>query len=320
MAKREKYTFKQWCIDNNKQDLLDRWDYDKTGFSPEDVTYASNKPVFFKCPNGIHDSEKKSLPRVTCKSDQNTFVCKECQKGRSTRFADLSGKRFGKITVIMPDDERNASRIPTNNQFYWKCVCDCGKEFTTYGSALKDGRQVTCGNRTIHNTKENNGRWKGGITSTLISERTSKEYDEWRDEVYAKDWYTCQCCGKSKGIEKNAHHINSFAEYDDLRFDPMNGILLCAECHHIKYDGSFHNIYGTKNNTPEQLEEYINKKRKQLGIDIPFKIDEYISGKKLKPDDISKYITVNKDNNLCSFHVSLSLLEGMCAEEEKEEV
>lgn len=32
---------------------------------------------------------------------------------------------------------------------------------------------------------------------------------------------------------------------------------------------------GTYNNTPEQLEEYINKKRKQLGINIPFNIKNY---------------------------------------------
>lgn len=67
-----------------------------------------------------------------------------------------------------------------------------------------------------------------------------------------------------------------------------NGILLCAECHHIKHEGSFHNLYGTKNNNSEQLEEYINNRRKQLGIYIPFNIDDYLNGNILKPGMIEK--------------------------------
>ena len=39
MAK-QKYTFYQWCVDNKRNDLLDRWDYGKTGFSPNDITFA----------------------------------------------------------------------------------------------------------------------------------------------------------------------------------------------------------------------------------------------------------------------------------------
>lgn len=40
---------------------------------------------------------------------------------------------------------------------------------------------------------------------------------------------------------------------------------------------------GTVNNTPEQLEEYIKKRRKKLGIDIPFSIKSYLEGEILKP-------------------------------------
>jgi len=60
-----KYSFKQWCDDNNRQDLLDRWDYDATGFSPEDITFASAKPVYFKCPIGKHKSEKRKVYVIT---------------------------------------------------------------------------------------------------------------------------------------------------------------------------------------------------------------------------------------------------------------
>ena len=281
---KEKYTFKQWCLDNEKIDLLERWDYEKTGFSPEDITYASAKPVYFKCPNGIHESELRYVYRLTCKSDQTTFRCKECVKEYPI-LKDISGITFGELTAIEPDFEETKKH---SSGTYWKCICSCGAEVSVFANSLKDGRQVTCGNRKIHKTGCDNPNWKGGITPLLLSERTSTDYKNWRDGVYEKDWYTCQCCGKYKNIEKNAHHIYNFSDHEDTRYDVSMGICLCSECHHIKHIGSFHNLYGTHNNTPEQLEEYINSKRKSLGIDVPFSLDSYLSGNILKPGDITE--------------------------------
>jgi len=280
---KEKYTFYQWCIDNNKNDLLDRWDYDKTGFSPEDITYASAKPVYFKCPNGLHESEKRHVYVITSKSsDQNTFKCKECMKELDIK-SDLEGNKFGELTVIKPDYDKTKLK---NNGTYWICECSCGNIVSYLGTHLKNGSCTTCGDRKIHRSGENNSNWKGGITPKLLSDRTSKEYKKWRDEVYSRNWYTCQCCGRSNDIEKNAHHIYNFADNEKLKFDLNNSILLCAECHHIKYYGSFHNVYGTHNNTPEQLEEYINSKRKELDINIPFSLESYLAGNILKPGDV----------------------------------
>lgn len=285
MARKIKYSFKQWCDDNNRQDLLDRWDYDKTGFGPSDITYGSNKPVYFKCPKGIHESELRYVHRITCKTDQNDFKCKECMKEYPI-LKDITGWIFGELTVIEPDFE--ATNNHSGNGTYWKCMCSCGNTTSVHGNALKDGRQVTCGDRKIHRAGSNNSNWKGGITPKLLSDRTSLEYNNWRDSVYKKDWFTCQCCGQSIDIEKNAHHINSFAYNIKLRFDISNGILLCSRCHHIKGPGSLHNVYGTNDVTPQQLEEYINNKRKELGIDIPFSIDRYLQGEILKPGDVDK--------------------------------
>lgn len=286
MAKKERYSFKQWCIDNNKIDLLGLWDYEKTGFAPEDITYASAKPVYFKCPNGIHESGLRYVHRITCKNDQSNFRCKECFKEHPI-IKDISGQIFGELTVIEPDFE--ATQNHSNHGTYWKCICSCGSVVSVFANSLKDGRQVTCGDRSIHRKGENNSNWKGGITPILLSERTSKEYNSWRDEVYSNNWYTCQCCGKyGDDINKNAHHINNFSEYDEMKYDVKNGILLCEECHHIRRNGSFHNVYGTHNNTAQQLEQYINNKRQQLGINIPFTIDSYLSGNILRPGDVNK--------------------------------
>ena len=104
---------------------------------------------------------------------------------------------------------------------------------------------------------KNHPNWKGGITPENARIRTSKEYKEWRNFVFSRDKYTCQCCGDSTGGNLHAHHIVNFSDNADERFNIANGIALCNDCHNPSVHGSFHNVYGVKNNTKEQLEEYV---------------------------------------------------------------
>lgn len=60
--------------------------------------------------------------------------------------------------------------------------------------------------------------------------------------------------GKPSG-KLEVHHINNFAEFSELRFALDNGITLSEKAH-----DEFHKIYGIKNNTKGQLEEFLNRK------------------------------------------------------------
>lgn len=115
--------------------------------------------------------------------------------------------------------------------------------------------------------------WKGGIDGENDALRHRFEYKNWRTDVYKRDQYTCQCCG-SRGVRLNAHHIYPFSEYEDLRYNVSNGITLCTKCHDSTEEGSFHNLYGTHDITPEQLREYILNKS---GIDIYITHPEILS-------------------------------------------
>lgn len=97
-------------------------------------------------------------------------------------------------------------------------------------------------------------------------DRTSKEAKDWTNAIKERDKYVCQCCGSTERKGMASHHIKNWALYKELRYELSNGMCLCENCHNPYLEGSFHNVYGTRRNTPEQLLEYIKTKRNELGI------------------------------------------------------
>lgn len=95
--------------------------------------------------------------------------------------------------------------------------------------------------------------------------RENIEYKLWMQDVLTRDEYTCQCCDSK--LNPEVHHILNYAKYKELRIDVDNGITLCECCHSPMIKDSFHNTYGTRNNSKEQLQEYINNKRVELGLE-----------------------------------------------------
>lgn len=259
--------------------ILEIWS-DKNITTPYEYAPHSTELVWWKCNNGIHEDYQRTITH----SNSRKFICPECGKKQSqiTRRDDITGEIFGELTALYIDEKK--SNI--EKHVFWKCKCSCGNECSVSVGNLKYGKTTTCGNRAIHYSGRNNGNWKGGKTSDLQIERCSSKYNEWRNNVYKNNLYTCQCCGRSKNINKNAHHINNFLDNEDLRYDLSNGMLLCDQCHAFIYPTSFHYRYGTRNNSPEQLEEYINTRRKELNINKPFKMIDYLNGDVLKPNSI----------------------------------
>ena len=450
MIRKPKYSFEQWCLDNDRNDLLNRWDFEKNEFSPSDISSKTERLVWFKCPCKKHESELKRVDGLAygkCQdihcdkcdsfaqhivdkygeeylnsiwSDKNEFSpweisnknahndiifkcinnddhefkrtpsvywktssCPICEK-ESSRFGtkypeslavwselndttphdystaehavvwwkcnnnihedyklglqamarndfqcyycrpkiwkpkygnrlNLIGRRFGSLVV-------KSLYGSINNMTYWNCKCDCGNDCIKMGWVLNQGHVKTCGDRTVHFVGENNPNWKGGITPENVSIRMSQEYDDWRLSVYRKDRFSCLVCGTHDNL--TAHHIYPFSVYPELRLDVNNGMTLCNEHHSTKYPESFHSTYGCFNNTPQQLEEYINNKRKQLGGDTPFSIEEYLKGVNdlLKPDDIpNPYVVINKETNLCHFSIPLEDAELIWGKENDEQ-
>ena len=49
-------TFYDWCIENNRQDLLERFDIETNKCIEKDISCQSKKTYYFTCEIAIHDS------------------------------------------------------------------------------------------------------------------------------------------------------------------------------------------------------------------------------------------------------------------------
>ena len=68
-------SFEDWCIENNKQDILDRWDYELNTCKPNEIAYSTRKQFYFKCERNIHDSELRDLNNISSGRDCG---CRKC--------------------------------------------------------------------------------------------------------------------------------------------------------------------------------------------------------------------------------------------------
>lgn len=109
----------------------------------------------------------------------------------------------------------------------------CGVSIITKPSNQKWRPRSTC-------SKDCNKLWtrkkaearRQGYTKHQLDRlaRYSPEASEWRKEIFVRDDYTCQMCGKRGGYLE-ADHIKPWAYFPELRFDLDNGRTLCRPCH-----------------------------------------------------------------------------------------
>lgn len=112
------------------------------------------------------------------------------------RFNDLTGKRFGRLTVVSRGE--NAYRKNGDPRTRWVCVCDCGKSKLIYGEALARGVTKSCG--CIQKERASATMTKHGSTNTKL-------YGVW-------------CSMKNRCNNKNNPHYNLYGG---------RGISVCDE-------------------------------------------------------------------------------------------
>lgn len=163
---------------------------------------------------------KKPRIQINCKTCSNVFEVMPCWKHRKYCSVDCSKVKEGYWIGKKRDVETNIKISKTKK----------GNSFVNSGSFKKGMKTWNKGVPYTAILKEKHWNWKGGKSDETKIIRHSIEYNIWRKSVYSRDNWTCQHC-KVKQKFPVAHHIKTFAEYPELRFDVDNGLTLCRACH-----------------------------------------------------------------------------------------
>lgn len=139
-------------------------------------------------------------------------------------FKDLTGKPFGRLTVI------DQAETKKSGQIYWNCKCRCGKLATIRGSRLRAGITESCGCLAKETTRKRSvthdmsyGReyaiWGGIIQRcTNPNNQAFKNYgargiticDEWRHDFMAFFNYV----GKRPSPKHSIDRMNNDGNYE----------------------------------------------------------------------------------------------------------
>ena len=248
----------------------------------KDLTKGSNVLVIAICDYCNEEYEVCNYKLLACR--EKTIVHKDCCPNcRGKKQKDSYLEKYGVENIMQSDivkenhkksiqEKYGCDNVFQNENIKTKiketCLEKYGAESYTQTDEYKEKTKETCLKKygeTSHMkldeykemfTSENSPRWKGGAKQHGRW-RNTKENKDWRTDVYERDNYICQCCGK-RGCKLNAHHIFNFAKYEDLRFDINNGITFCEDCHKL-----FHHLYGLTNND-KQLEEFLKLHGKKV--------------------------------------------------------
>lgn len=131
---------------------------------------------------------------------------------------DLTGKRFGRLTVIALDKTVNRKGC------FWKCKCDCGNETTVLASRLNIGKTKSCGCLKHDNYKE------GAEYNNIKYRRLYSIWAKMRHRCeYEKDVAYESYGGRGITVCKEWHDFNNFKDWalcngysDDLTIDRID--------------------------------------------------------------------------------------------------
>ena len=260
--------------ENYGEDYLELIWSDKNEIDPYDIALNSkSEKIWLRCLTNPEHPDYELTPT----NIRNAFGCPYC-RNRKVYDGNNVALLHPEIWDYWSDENKTTPdqyTVGSHTKAIFSCHIPIHPDYTReIRSAVKHGFECPICLKIEAARKGKDHPYYNGNQSEASRIRSSADYMHWRDTVFKRDDYTCQCCGK-RGVKLNAHHIYCFALYKDLRFDPNNGLTLCEECHAIYEENSLHFCYGIDNVTPQQLETYINNKRKELGIIEEFSVKQY---------------------------------------------
>jgi hypothetical protein len=232
----KKYKNKKWLKeeliekDRTLKDLSEQLDISigSIRYWRDKFELKGDNKVELKC-----DNCEKSFKRVNRGNSENTFCSIDCQSEYKDQKIEKECENCGCVVKRVPSQA-------TSEKYY--CSKECryehqrGKNHPRY--SMKEVECEYCGEsfqrRPSQMAKYNNYCSEDCYYLEVKSDRdkNKNEYKKWRNAVRERDEWVCQNCSFS-GERIEAHHIESWSQNPELRFDVENGISLCIECHYF---------------------------------------------------------------------------------------
>lgn len=160
--------------------------------------------------------------------------CLKAELTRERRFVDLTGRIFGKLSVIEFYGFSEVSRGSI-----WVCKCSCGKSKTVIGGSLVTGRTISCGcamrDKKIH-MPENALAYAAIANARRRSRKASASGSFTAAQIdRLKVLQKSKCASCRYRIGKNFHRDHIVALSIGGSNDIYNIQLLCQRCNQRKH-------------------------------------------------------------------------------------
>ena len=189
-----KETFYDFCIEHNRQDILDLWDYELNELSPNIVAAHTNLKYYFKCSRGLHSSTLKRIADLTTaiSYDWKFEICKKCNS-----FAQYAIDKYGDDALARYWDYDKNTIDPwelthsSPKMIYIKCLQTDyhGSYLTNTYDFLSGVRCSYCAGKKVH-YMDSLG-YKFPQVLDLWSEKNTKSPYEYLPKSASRVWFKC---------------------------------------------------------------------------------------------------------------------------------
>ena len=222
-----KQTFYDFCIEHNRQDILNLWDNDLNPIDPKMVGYNSRIKYYFKCSRGIHPSTLKVIADITqaIKNNWKFEICKQCNSFAQyaiDKYGDDVLDKYWDYDKNIVDPWKLSHSSPKT--IYIKCLLtDYHKSYLTNTYDFLNGvRCPYCAGKKVHymdslgykypqsvelwseKNKKTPYEYLPKSSSYVWFKCANKEHDDFYRKIYSvtNSGFACPECAKDKHISK----------------------------------------------------------------------------------------------------------------------
>lgn len=164
-----------------------------------------------------------------------------------SRFKDMTGQKFGRLTVTGFSHIKKASHRSAHA--YWNVICDCGNTLVVNGKSLRDGNTQSCGclrrERLLSaNTKANGVAALNQIIASYKrhAKKINVQYLLTTEQVIDLLYQPCHYCGIMPNQVSGKNYISGAIVYNGIDRKDSNGdyiienvVTACGICNRAKY-------------------------------------------------------------------------------------